>query len=220
MVSLSNSSSTLLHSEGSRLANRDFIELVSSRGGADSGNRRVASDFSTLPSLKDCSDEDVADFSGESGAKRLATKVELLNEFSDADLTTFDSDNVLSWSRFVDGEFGSQGLAREANAAVLSSLTILLLYSAEIRRTKLEPEPEIGVEVTVGFKKVGAAMSDDPLVWTLATGASGFGAGGGAAGEDVSLALLRLNENRLTNCSELGLGDRTGGLLSLISGRK
>lgn len=32
-----------------------------------------------------------------------------------------------------------------------------------------------------------------------------------------SLGLLRLNENRLTNCSEFGFGDNTGGLVSFKS---
>ena len=108
-----------------------------------------------------------------------------------------------------DGEVTAQGFGLEANVD-LSSAKALLLYSAEIRRTKLEPET--GVDVTAGFKKTGAALSE-PFVDGLFAVSSGLG---GAVGNDVSFGLARLNENLLTSCSEVGFGDRTGGLLSVL----
>jgi hypothetical protein len=86
-----------------------------------------------LPSLKFCSD-----FSWGSFDRRLATKVELLNEFSDELFTI---------------SFSEIGFGRVGNVVAVvgfgSSVDSLLLYSAEIRRTMLlEPEFETGVEVT------------------------------------------------------------------------
>ena len=202
-VNFSNSSSILLHSDGSRLAKSDFIEALSStRDATDSGKRRVPSDLSTLPSLKACSE--AFSFCSDDD-KRLATKLESLNEFSEADFTTLMSGFFVS----DDGEVTAQGFGLEANVD-LSSAKALLLYSAEIRRTKLEPET--GVDVTAGFKKTGAALSE-PFVDGLFAVSSGLG---GAVGNDVSFGLARLNENLLTSCSEVGFGDRTGGLLSVL----